>query len=126
MSPRPANGLKDRSDSVLIDIKPDTTENPIAPKSRGKIPVAILSSLRRRSMHPAKLIFGRTGTEASVAFSSPNPEDVNGDGLADLVCHFYTQTAAFQTGDIQGVLKGEAIAGVAIAGSDAVRIAPLE
>lgn len=66
--------------------------------------------------------FGRTGDEPSLAFCNANGEDVNVDGLLDLVCHFHTQTAAFQLGDTQGVLKGQTVAGTPITGTDSVRI----
>jgi hypothetical protein len=98
---------------VNIDIKPGSRENSINRKSEGKIPVAILST--REFNAPARvdrtsLTFGRTGDEQSLAFCNEGSEDVNGDGLPDLVCHFSTQLAGFQSvKDTIGVLKGKTI-----------------
>ena len=49
--------------------------------------------------------------------------DVNGDGLLDLVCHFGTQAAGFQSEDIEGILTGTC-GSTQFAGSDSVRIVP--
>lgn len=115
--------------TVNIDIKPGSFPNTINIKSIGKIPVAILSSPTfdaPRQVDQASLqsspTFGRTGEEQSLVRCSP--EDVNGDGLPDLVCHFSTQAARFQIGDIKGVLKGRTITGRAFIGTDSVQIVP--
>ncbi len=72
----------------------------------------------------ASLTFGRTGNELSLAFCNPGGEDVNGDGLLDLVCHFDTPKTGFQTGDTVGVLKGKTVTGTPIKGTDSIRIVP--
>ena len=111
---------------VDIDIKPGSDPNSINPTSRGKIPVAILSSpdfdAPSQIMTPL-LRFGATGTEASLSRCNEAGEDVNGDGLADLVCHFDTRIAGFAAGDNEGVLTGQTIDFVSIEGRDSVRIA---
>jgi hypothetical protein len=109
---------------VGIDIKPGGVPNSINRRSEGKIPVAILSSATfdAREVDAASLTFGRTGDEESLAFYSPAPEDVNGDGLPDLICHFNTPATGFLLGDTQGVLKGKTLKGAAIRGMDSVRI----
>jgi sugar lactone lactonase YvrE len=112
---------------ISIDIKPGSFPNSINPKSRGKIPVAILSSATFNALaqvDQGSLKFGRTGDEPSLAFCSSSGEDVNGDNLLDLVCHFHTLTAAFQSGDTQGTLKGKTTSGTPITGTDSVRIVP--
>ena len=114
---------------VALDIKPGSYPNSINPESKGKIPVAILSTVEfdaPQMVNRDSLTFGPTGAEASLAFCNPEGEDVNRDGLLDLVCHFYTQTAAFQCGDTKGILKGETQEpdGTLIEGSDSVRINP--
>ncbi len=113
--------------SVPIDITPGDFPNSINPRSRGKILVAILSSPTFDApahVDHGSLTFGRTGDEPSLAFCNAGPEDVNGDGLPDLVCQFHTPTAAFQAGDTEGVLKGKTIAAKPFSGSDSVRIVP--
>lgn len=111
--------------TVPIDIRPGSTDNPLNPGSHGRIPVAILSSSRFQAPEMVKqesLTFGRVGTERSLA--SCSAEDVNGDALADLVCHFETQQAAFQAGDAEGILKGLTVSGQALRGADSIRIVP--
>jgi hypothetical protein len=112
---------------VTIDIKPGSDPNAINPKSKGKIPVAVLSSLdfdAPSDVDQDSLTFGHTGDEESLAFCSPSPEDINDDGLYDLVCHFYTQHTGFECGDTEGILKGQTVDGVPIEGSDSVKIVP--
>jgi parallel beta-helix repeat protein len=112
---------------VTIDIKPGSDPNSINPKSKGKIPVAILSTADfdvPNEVDRDSLTFGPIGDEDSLAFCSPSPEDVNYDGYDDLVCHFYTQSAGFACGDEWGYLKGETVDDVPIEGSDSVRIVP--
>ena len=129
---------------IDIDIKPGSDPNSINRKSKGRIPVAILSAsstpliIGATSTPPfiapdevdrSSLTFGRTGDEeslASLGYGAPNcsVEDVNGDGLPDLVCHFNTQEAGFQKGDTEGILRGRTFDGLLIEGRDAVRIVP--
>ena len=59
-----------------------------------------------------------------VPFGIEKYEDVNGDGLLDVVCHFYTQETAFQHRDTNGVLNGFTTGGVAIQGTDTIRLVP--
>jgi hypothetical protein len=74
------------------------------------------------SEHTTSLTFGRTGDETSLDFCNSTLEDVNGDGLLDVVCHFNTMATGFLLGDTQGVLKGKTRSGVPIKGTDSVRI----
>lgn len=114
--------------TVPIDIKPGSFPNSINPNSNGKIPVAIFSIPGVFSapdqVDRDSLTFGRTGNEASLSFVSPSPEDVDGDGWADLVAHFDTRSTGFQPGDTEGILKGRTISGQPIIGKDSVRIVP--
>lgn len=113
--------------TVLIDIKPGNDPNPVNTKGNGRIPVAILSSPEFDAptrVDTDSLAFGRTGDEPSLAFCPKSGEDVNGDRLLDLVCHFHTQNTGFQCGNTEGVLQGETEDSVAIEGSDSVRIVP--
>jgi hypothetical protein len=108
--------------TVTIDIKPGEGPAPINTKSKGTIPVAILSSPTFDAVaqvDQTSLTFGHAGSEKSLAFCS-GPQDVNGDGLLDLVCHFDTPLTLFQTGDVKGILKGKILGGNTIMGTDAV------
>jgi YVTN family beta-propeller protein len=112
---------------VTIDIKPGSFPNSINPRGRGRIPVAILSSAHfdaPAEVATTSLTFGRTGDERSLGFCNSSPEDVDGDGLLDLVCHFTTLLTGFQPGDTEGVLKGQTGGGTPLMGADSVRIVP--
>lgn len=114
---------------VDIDIKLGTDVNPINYKSRGKIPVAILSTAKFYApdmVEQSTLKFGATGNENSLAFCDRWPVDVNNDGHLDLVCHFYTEKAGFKCGDTEGILKGQTVDGIPIQGSESVRIVPCQ
>ncbi len=109
--------------TVTIDIKPGSAENPINADSRGVIPVAILSTPQfdvPLNVDPRSLTFGRMGNEASPVRTAF--EDVDGDGLVDLVGHFLTQAAGFECEDIEGVLKGTTKKDEPLSGKDHVRI----
>jgi hypothetical protein len=108
---------------VIIDIKPGGFPNSINPQSLGKITVAIISTTEFQAptqVDQHSLTFGRTGNESSL--SACHSEDVNGDGILDLVCQFYTSMTAFQHGDTKGILKGKTLAGTPAFGTDSVVI----
>jgi hypothetical protein len=110
---------------VEIDIKPGSYPNSINMKSKGKIPVAILSNPTFDApdqVDPESPTFGHTGTEDSLAFCNPSSEDVNDDGLLDLVCHFNTPDTDFIEGDEMGILQGLTGDGHRFRGTDSVRI----
>ena len=113
---------------VDISIKPGATPPvPINAGSHGTIPVAIISTSTFNavtSVVTSSLTFGRTGKEQSLAFCNTGGEDVNGDGLLDLVCHFETQSTGFQSGDTLGILMGKTVQGGTIIGQEAIVIVP--
>ncbi len=111
---------------VAINIKPGEKQPAtINTKSKGKLPLAILSTRTFPApamVNTASLTFGSTGRERSLAFCNRNGEDVNGDGRLDLVCHFNTTETGLKTGDTQAVLMGRTVQNGLIEGSDEVRI----
>jgi hypothetical protein len=112
---------------LAIDIKPGSDPNSIKLGSGGKIPVAILSTANFNApvrVDTTTLSFGHFGDEQSLAFCNPSGEDVNGDGLPDLVCHFFTEQTGFVVNDAEGVLRGKTKVGVPFVGTDSVRIIP--
>lgn len=106
----------------VIHIRP---MNSINWNSKGKIPVAILSGGGFDApglVDRETLTFGRTGDEKSLAFCNEGSEDVNGDGLPDMICHFKTHIAGFQSDDKAGTLNGKTKEGVPFTATDPVRI----
>lgn len=115
-----------------IEIKPGaTTIAPLNPKSKGNIPVALLSSRddAGRVDFDALLVdrnsitFGSTGNEKSLLRCGKEGEDVNRDGLLDLVCHFDNQAASFDADDERGEIKGT-IGGMPFEGRAQLKIVP--
>ncbi len=106
---------------VAIDIKPGSDTNPINPRSKGKIPVAILTTdaFDATTVNEATVRFGANGTEAPPVLVAV--EDVNDDERPDLLLHFNTQETGIQCGKTSASLTGETFDGQAIQGSDAIQ-----
>ncbi|MGH7287438.1 MAG: hypothetical protein ACREI8_05400, partial [Myxococcota bacterium] len=110
---------------VLIDVTPAELPNRVNPRAKGTLPVAILSSSGFSA--PEHLVsdtlrFGRTGEEASLAFCGLRGEDVNRDGLLDLVCHFTRRLTDFQPDSVEGKLRAQTIWGKSLLGSAPVEV----
>jgi len=118
--------LQCRGESTVdIDIKPGSSPNSINTGNQGTIPVAIFSTSTFSAPNDVDvntLRFGYTGFETSLALCNVNGEDVDGDGVLDLVCHFNTVQTDFQKGDTLGYLTGTTTAGFPLFGVDSVRI----
>ncbi|MGB2715717.1 MAG: SBBP repeat-containing protein [Vicinamibacterales bacterium] len=113
--------------SVTIDIKPNSSPNTINLGSGGTAAVAILSS----ATFDATTVDPLTVTLASAPVKlkgNGTPQvvfqDVNGDGRQDVVIHLQTEALQLSENDTQAVLEGETFGGVAIVGTDLVRIVP--
>lgn len=109
---------------VFIDIKPSTLPNSINPNSKGKIPVAILTtnSFDATAVDPTTVFFGATGVEAAPVRAST--EDVDGDGDVDLVLHFVTKETGITCGSVSALLTGRLFSGERIEGSDSIETVP--
>jgi hypothetical protein len=113
---------------VAIDIKPESSDNTINLGSNGKVPVAILSNptFDAQRVDPATV----TLAGAHVALKGKADkymiafQDVNGDGLLDLIVHVDTTALQLSAGDTRAVLEGKTYDGVCIRGTDTVRIVP--
>jgi len=103
---------------VTIDIKPGSDPNSINPRSKGVIPVAILTTetFDASTVDPTTVQFGPNGAAPVHAAL----EDVDGDTDLDLILHFRTQETGIACGDTEAVLTGETTGGQAIQGSDSV------
>ncbi|MDH5648173.1 MAG: PPC domain-containing protein [Gammaproteobacteria bacterium] len=112
---------------IDIEVKPGNHEwAPINPKSRGKIPVAILStgSFDARNVDLTTLTFGSTGDEASLSHCGKSNQDFNNDGRLDVMCHFNNQDASFNYSDIEGILRGATTDGTRIEGRAPLKMVP--
>lgn len=114
--------------NVSIQIKPPAAPPvPINLSASGVIPVAILSTstfdatqVDPESISLAGAMVKLIGKGSKYSCSS---QDVNGDGLADLVCQI--STANFQVpGDSNAVLEGQTVGGQPIQGEEAITIVP--
>lgn len=108
-----------------LDIMPGSETNPINLNSKGLIPVAIFSRPDFDApslVDQSSLRFGYHGVEKSLAFCNTGGEDVNDDGLPDLVCHFETDLSRFSTNSQRGVLRGYSINGTYMYGFDTVNV----
>jgi hypothetical protein len=101
---------------VSIDIKPGSFPNRVNPKSRGIIPVAILTTNKfdATTVDPASVKFGPKGAAADQG--QTHTEDVDRDGDLDLVLHFRTQETGIRGRDTSAPLTGQTFGGQAITG----------
>jgi len=115
---------------VVIDIKPTSDPNCINLGSKGVIPVAILSSATFDATQVDPTSVSLAGSSVAVrgkGKSLAHEEDVNGDGLLDLVVQVETDNLdpnAFQDGTV--CLTGTTYGGEAIQGCDEICIVPPE
>lgn len=105
---------------VAIDIKPGSFPNSINPKSKGVIPVAILTTgtFDATTVDSTAVFFGKTGTEVAPVHSAL--EDVDGDGDTDMILHFNTHGTGIVCGDTSASLTGKTLDKRAIEGSDSI------
>lgn len=112
---------------VTIDIKPGSEPNCFNVNGHGVIPVAVLSS---ESFDAARIdvttlsfggldvrIRGNRGPLCSL-------EDINLDGLNDLVCQFQDNPEYWDVGEDEATLTGALLDGTEIEGTDSICIVP--
>ena len=116
---------------VEIDIKPGGYPNAINLGSQGLIPVAILSSeeFDATTVNPdtVELAGANVAVRGKGNKYMAHKEDVNGDGLVDLVIQAGTANLdpdSFQDGS--AILTGETYDGMCITGEDEITIVPTE
>jgi hypothetical protein len=110
--------------TVGIDIRPGSDDNPVNPASDGVIPVALLGSadFDVADVDTTTLAFGPHG--AAPLDPSGSLEDVDGDGVMDLVSHYPTQETGIAEGDTEACVSGATLEGAMFEGCDSVTIVP--
>lgn len=112
---------------VTIDIKPGSFPNSINLANEGTVPVAILSTPTFDATTVNPLTVTLAGAPVKLKGKGTPmaaKEDVNGDGLLDLVVHVSTGALQLSSSDTEAVLEGKTFDGVPIIGTDSVRIVP--
>ncbi len=106
--------------NVDIDIKPGSLPNSINLRNKGNVPVAVLSTQNfdATTVDRNTVVFaGATALETGGA-----PEDVNGDGLLDVVLHFKTSELNLASDSTEACLYGMTLSGQRFQGCDSVQI----
>lgn len=114
---------------INIDVKPGNEDpSPVNAKSKGVIPVALLGAadFDVKQVDVASLTFGSTGDELTLKHCQKAFRDVNGDGFADLVCHFENGGAGFGELDVMGTVKGRQVDKKAFRGNGRLKVKPAE
>jgi len=114
---------------VSIDIKPGSDPNSIKVDKRGVIPVAILgsASFDVGDVDVTTLVFA--GASPAHDLTDPDTltehtEDVNGDGIDDLVSHYRTNETSIECSNTSATLTGQLNDGTSFSGTDSVRTVP--
>jgi hypothetical protein len=123
------SGVTPSAMQISVEIKPGHTGDaaPINPKSKGNIPVALLSStdFTPLEVDQQSLRFGPEGNESSLLRCNKG-DYVNADDKLDLVCHFDTQAAGFEPGDLEGIVKGSLKDGRRFEGRGLLKVVPVK
>jgi len=111
--------LKTETIEAVIDIKPGSDVNPINLKSKGLLPVAILTTDDLDAL---------VVDLDSIIFAGAKPvkwavQDIDGDGNNDILLHFETQDLSdLSSGSTEAVLTGATLDSTPFIGKDSVKI----
>lgn len=113
-------------ETMTIDIKPGSDPNSINLRSKGVVPVVLLSTAE----FDATTILGGDVYFAGAIAIRLNIEDVDGDGIDDVICHFRTQELDLDENSTDGgveigsydLIVGDIV--LSYIGNDTVNIVP--
>ena len=113
---------------VHIDIKPGGDPNSINLRSKGVIPVGVISGTYAGVAFDASTIIGSSliFEGAVIAHKDSHVEDLDGVGPLDSVGHYRTQETGLTENSVEGCITGQTLAGILFSGCDSVRIVPPE
>ncbi len=105
--------------SVLIDIKPHNMKNPVNPRSKGKLKVAILTTddFDASMVNIDSIRFGPDGAEVVQS----RVKDVDHDGDWDLVFKVKTGETGIACGDTEATLSAQTLDGDPVTGTDSIK-----
>ena len=105
--------------TISIDIKPGSNKNPVNPKSKGKLKVAIITTdeFDASTVDADSVLFG-PGEAKPVWYRL---DDVDHDGDLDLALKFNIKETGIACGDTEATLIGETFDGVQITGTDFIK-----
>lgn len=103
---------------ITIDIKPDATVNNLNLKSKGRVPVVILSDKN----FDATLVDPNTIEFAKAPAPHWAIDDINSDGIMDLLFHFRMQQMNLDQNSFEATLTGLTQEGGGFWRSDSVNI----
>jgi hypothetical protein len=110
-----------------IDIKPGSSDNPVSRTNTGAIPVAIFSgdNASVSDIDVATLRLGklspRTNSKQQAQCSF---QDVDADGVTDLVCQFGNDPTNWAAGQTEAILTGKLKNGGSVLAIDTIRLVP--
>jgi hypothetical protein len=113
--------------TVSIDIKPGSSVNSINLGSNGVVPVAIFSTptFDARQLDPQSIdLAGAHVKLKGKGTYQTSVQDVNGDGLPDLVVQVVTSALDLTVGDTRAFLHATTLGGTNVIGSDTIRVVP--
>jgi len=112
---------------VRIDIKPGSFPNTINLGSSGNVPVAIFSTATFDATELDPQTVSLAGASVRIrgrGAPAASAQDIDADGLLDLLVHVDTEALELSEQDTEAVLVGRTLGGTNVQGSDSVRIVP--